>query len=304
MKGGGKRIILIAYKFKSLRKENQKKGGKQMFRSRNEIRKIFAILIAAFIALALSTAPVLAEEDEAVEEEGLREERLEEKALMKEEGLKEERLVVKEEMEEERKVGLGFFFPAMVVMPVEIGTSPSSIDTVDLLGKKSELDLYPELSIGLKCLVSDTIGIEPLLLFKYTSADFPGTYPEEKQLGFGLGGKLYYNLVHNGRADFYLAVGAGGVYGRKTAKNDIETEMSESSLDFYFMGYMGTEAFFFKSLPRLGFTLELALPVAAYNSETEETTPKGGTTTKREEKVFGVLLDSAALNFGIHYYFK
>ncbi len=275
-----------------------------MFRSRNEIRKIFTILLVASFALALSVVPILAEEDEAVEEEGLKEERLEEKALMKEEGLKEEELE-EEELKEERKVGLGFFFPAMVVMPVDIGTLPSS---VDLLWKKSELDLYPELSIGLKYLVSDTIGIEPLLLIKYTSADFsadfPGTYPEETQLGLGLGCKLYYNLVHSRRVDFYLAGGAGGVYGRKTAKNDIETEMSMSSLDFYFMGYMGAEAFFFKILPRLGFTLELAFPVAAYNSETEETTPKGGTTTKSEEKVFGVLLDSAALNFGIHYYFK
>jgi hypothetical protein len=189
-------------------------------------------------------------------------------------------------------------------MPVEIGTSESSIDPVDLLWETSELDLYPELSIGLKYLVSDAIAVEPLLLFKYTSADLQGNHPEEKQLGLGLGCKLYYNLVHNERVDFFLAGGAGGTYGTKTAKTEVEEEISVSSLDFFFMGYLGAEAFFFRSIPRLGLTLELALPVAAYNSEKYERTPKGEDTTKDEEEFWGFFLNSVALNFGIHYYFK
>ncbi len=255
-----------------------------MLRPRNGAKRILAMLMAAFIALAISSAPVLAEEEEAVEEEGLKEERLEEKAIIREEGLKEE------EQMEERKLGLGFFFPAEVVMPIEISTS--------------ELDLYPELSIGLKILLGDTIGIEPLFLFKYTSADLEFTHPEEKQLGLGLGCKLYYNLVHSGRVDFYLAGGAGGTYGSKTAKTTFETEKSESSLDFYFMGYLGAEAFFFRSIPRLGLTLELALPLATYNLDKYESTPKGEDTTKNEEEFWGFFLNSVTLHFGIHYYFK
>lgn len=269
-----------------------------MFRPKNGENRILAVLLTAFIALVLASAPVLAEEDEAAREEGLKEERLEEKAIMSDEGLKEE------EFKEERKLGLGFFFPAAVVMPVEIGTSESSIDTVDLLWETSELNLYPELSIGLKLLIGDAIGIEPLFLFKYTSADLQGTHPEEKQLGLGLGCKLYYNLVHNERVDFYLAGGTGGTYGKKTAKSEAETEISVSSLDFFFMGYLGAEAFFFRSIPRLGLSLELALPIAAYNSEKEEITPKGENTTKNEEEFMGFFLNSVALNFGIHYYFK
>jgi hypothetical protein len=255
-----------------------------MFRPGNGAKRILAVLLTAFIALAISTAPVLAEEDKAVQEGGLKEEMLEEKAITKEEGLKEEELM------EERKLGLGFFFPAAVVMPVEIGTS--------------ELDRYPELSIGLKFLLGDAIGIEPLFLFKYTSADLQYTHPEEKQLGLGLGCKLYYNLVHNERVDFYLAGGAVGTYGSKTAETVAEREISVSSLDFFFMGYLGAEAFFFRSIPRLGLTLELALPVATYYSETYESTPKGEDATKNEEEFWGFFLNSVALNFGIHYYFK